>query len=96
MMSGRTFSNLNGGRLRVASNFDVIPAKYTRARAKMDSREETRYEGRRRKLRDLSPHGSPFSGARVYFAGIAKIGDYSQSRRLMVWIGCCISLSVMI
>ena len=29
--------------------------------------------------RGASPRGSPFSLARVYFAGIAKIRDYSQS-----------------
>ena len=29
--------------------------------------------------RDASPCGRPFSRARVYFAGIAKIRDYSQS-----------------
>ena len=46
----------------------------------MGSSEETRREESGASPRGGSPPGSPFLRARAYFAGIANIRDYSQSR----------------
>ena len=62
------------GRLRVVSNFGDSDEIHARARKWAPSR-------RRATRRGASPRGSPFSRARLNFAGIAKIRDYSQSKK---------------
>ena len=69
-------------RLRVVSNFRDSGEMHARAR---EDRLPRGYAPRRGALKisapphGASPRGSPFSRARVYFAGITKIRDYSQS-----------------
>ena len=58
-------------RLRVVSNFVDSGEIHARARKWAPTRLPTR---------GASPRGSPFSRARVYFAGIYKNRDYSQSK----------------
>ena len=77
----------------MVSNFGDYGEIHAHARAKMGCREDSKLEFSAPLLgasrirvfgalsRGASPRGSPFLRARVYFAGIAKIRDYSQSTK---------------
>ena len=75
----------SGPRLQVASNFEDSGKIHVRAREIGQAARRRRVTREAQKIRifgafphDASPRWSPFSRARVYFAGIAKIRDYLQ------------------
>ena len=69
-------------RLRVVSTFGDSGEIHARARKWAPARRRATRGGAENysSPRGASPRGSPFSRTRVYFAGIAKIRDYSQSK----------------
>ena len=80
-------------RLQVVSNFGDSGKIHAHARKWAPARRRATRRGAENSHRGASPRGSIFSRVRVYFAGITKIRDYSQTiipviplNKLPIWL----------